>query len=613
MNKDNPLLNLIFKNRDNLLTEIKALLDAGANPNEITKYSETPLRSASVKGRFDVVKLLFEYGANPEHLNWTKLFHTIAYGTIENVKQRLELKDAIDTRDTWDRTPFLLAVQTGELDKVRILLEAGANIFDKWRNDKNAVEIAILSDDYKMLQLLLKGGLSSEAYNEFGYTPLIHAADVGAVQCVKVLIDLNVDIFKKDRSQFSRETAIAHTRNLKIVKLLLEHGADLSDLNYSSSARLELIGLNKQKQINVSDKVYFAEKNRTYGKTNPELCKKLFWYEMVRSSYTAWKAREHFNDQNNKNEQPVWCYERFGMSITKIGDDEFIEIGGEHEDSYDPNFCIYNEVFHHKGNGSFDIYMYPKEIFPPTDNHSATLFNGKIYIIGSFGYHGERGSTNTPVYSLDINTFMIEKLKTTGDSPGWIFNHKAILQDDSSIRLNGGDIIQGQNNEEEFIINKFDYKLDITSLRWSKHDQQSLTIEPDFFPEDDKRFEHSNGTLLACKKGKQWNLIKILDVYRLDVSRDQTIIIEDSEVTSPVDDFIFLILYSCSDEYDSYDAINEIGESGNFKLESKCIQRRSSTFPKECRYISYQDVSKHDKQLVEQWKMHFNKNTTNIL
>ena len=41
---------------------------------------------------------------------------------------------------------------------------------------------------------------------------------------------------------------------------------------------------------------------------------------------------------------PVWCFNRFGGTVTKLPDGCFVHIGGEHEDFYDPDFCIYNDV-----------------------------------------------------------------------------------------------------------------------------------------------------------------------------------------------------------------------------------------------------------------------------
>lgn len=39
---------------------------------------------------------------------------------------------------------------------------------------------------------------------------------------------------------------------------------------------------------------------------------------------------------------PVRCFQRFGSTVTVLPDGRLVHIGGEHEDEYDPDFCIYN-------------------------------------------------------------------------------------------------------------------------------------------------------------------------------------------------------------------------------------------------------------------------------
>ncbi|BAZ40570.1 ankyrin [Calothrix sp. NIES-4101] len=88
-------------------------------------------------------------------------------------------------------------------------------------------------------------------------------------------------------------------------------------------------------------------------------------------------------------------------------------------------FFIYNDVVVHQGDGTFTIFGYPQDIFPPTDFHTATLVEKYIYIIGCLGYRNERICEYTPVYRLNCHTFNIEKVETNGEKPGWISQHQA--------------------------------------------------------------------------------------------------------------------------------------------------------------------------------------------
>jgi hypothetical protein len=142
-----------------------------------------------------------------------------------------------------------------------------------------------------------------------------------------------------------------------------------------------------------------------------------------------------------------------------------IEIAGEHEDYYDPDFYIYNDVVVYDGCGEFTIYEYPQAIFPPTDFHTATLIDDWIYIIGNLGYGRDRIMGETPVYRLNCTTLAIEVVVTQGDSPGWISNHRAVLQG-RQIHISGGSVWAMQNEKSTLIDNGNQYILDVDQGFW---------------------------------------------------------------------------------------------------------------------------------------------------
>ena len=113
--------------------------------------------------------------------------------------------------------------------------------------------------------------------------------------------------------------------------------------------------------------------------------------------------------------------------MTTARDGRILLIAGEHEDYYDPDFYIYNDVVVRHPDGRIDIFGYPRDVFPPTDFHTATLVGNDIVIIGSLGYLEERKPATTPVTVLDLETFTISKVVTSGPAPGWIHYHEAPL------------------------------------------------------------------------------------------------------------------------------------------------------------------------------------------
>ena len=99
---------------------------------------------------------------------------------------------------------------------------------------------------------------------------------------------------------------------------------------------------------------------------------------------------------------PFWSWDRFGRTSTELPDGRIIHIAGEHEDYYDPDFCIYNDVTVEHPGGRLEFYLYPKEIFPPTDFHTATLLGDDILLIGSLGYTDMRRIGETQVLRLNV-------------------------------------------------------------------------------------------------------------------------------------------------------------------------------------------------------------------
>jgi hypothetical protein len=83
---------------------------------------------------------------------------------------------------------------------------------------------------------------------------------------------------------------------------------------------------------------------------------KSFWKYMVVRGCDAFEARRFFDNEKDVYKdaefedrenpdwpfKPVWCFYRLGGTVTVLPDRRQVHIGGEHEDYYDPDFCIYN-------------------------------------------------------------------------------------------------------------------------------------------------------------------------------------------------------------------------------------------------------------------------------
>ena len=285
---------------------------------------------------------------------------------------------------------------------------------------------AIEAQNPTMIRWLLEQGIDVEEPDDFGGFPLILAAQNENADCVRVLLEFGA---KWDRTDEHGNNGLGNAATPEIVELFIERGGNLSDLG--GEMRQRMVGHKSSEIQDAPSGSHQGFEYRTFGTSNPERMNNPHWDTLVRTRISGWAAMRDLA-LGDCDRPAAWCYQRFGQSITKLPDGRFVEIGGEHEDHYDPDFCIYNDIAVHHGDGNFDLFGYPEDVFPPTDFHTATYIDCSIWIIGCLGYNDQRKPGFTPVFRLDCETFAIEEMKCTGEMPGWIHAHKARIRDNGN-------------------------------------------------------------------------------------------------------------------------------------------------------------------------------------
>lgn len=224
---------------------------------------------------------------------------------------------------------------------------------------------------------------------------------------------------------------------------------------------------------------FFIWRAPRLGLRNPQRMTNPVWSWLARRpGLSAYAANDKFSGPSSLEVGPGWCANRFGRSETRLPDGRVVEIGGEHEDYYDPDFYIYNDVVIKGPDGGVEIYGYPPDAFPPTDFHTATLIGGRIVIVGCLGYTWMRAPGSTPVFALDTGTFVMTRVATGGDPPGWISKHTAERTDAGTIVVRGGKRLVERDGQHDFIDNIDDWSLDpaggvwtrLTDRRWPQYE-----------------------------------------------------------------------------------------------------------------------------------------------
>lgn len=403
-------------------------------------------------------------------------------------------------------------IMNGSLEELCKALTNGADVNLRGRHGKTPLMVAIAAKDVEKMQLLIESGADPELTDDFNRTALSHAVSWDFADGVRFLLDLGVDrgyspkyplkkihydfeipesplpdtlkaVMTEDEWKESLkaqkesmiemgqnptvEPTIADVQSVEVLKLFLAVGDDISLA--PSEVKRSYVGLGNGGEFQASAKDYDANRSPRFGIANPEPLDNPFWRDMVRLGGSAYSAREHFNDTDSSG-SAVWSYDRFGSSLTPMPDGRFVQVGGEHEDFYDPDFYIYNDVVIHDGQGGFKILGYPRNVFPPTDFHTATFVDGSIYLIGCLGYTEQRRIGRTPVFRIATDSWKIDSVSTLGEMPSWVHEHRAVYDAQRNvIRVEGGSIlIPGDEGEPQITSNEDRHELDLETFNWRK-------------------------------------------------------------------------------------------------------------------------------------------------
>ncbi|MEB3294474.1 MAG: ankyrin repeat domain-containing protein [Synechococcales bacterium] len=114
-------------------------------------------------------------------------------------------------------TALMLATRAGELEVVRLLVQAGAAINARNHDGNNALWFACFRDRYDLMEQLVKAGIDIDNQNDNGATALMYAASAGKTEMVQHLLALGANAELKNLDDFR---AIDFAANFDILRML---------------------------------------------------------------------------------------------------------------------------------------------------------------------------------------------------------------------------------------------------------------------------------------------------------------------------------------------------------------------------------------------------------
>ncbi|KFQ30951.1 Ankyrin repeat and SOCS box protein 3, partial [Mesitornis unicolor] len=216
--------------RHGSLEGVRVLLEAGADPNEITTEATNALFLAVENGHADIVKFLLQREANVEGPHswsgWNSLHQAAFQGRTEIMKILLEKGASKECKDDFGITPLFIAAQYGKLETLRLLISHGADVNCQAKDRATPLLIASQEGHVECVELLLSKGADPNIYcNEDNWQLPIHAAaEMGHKKILELLIPVTDRICDKGKGKVSPVYSAVYGGNKECLEMLLKEG-----------------------------------------------------------------------------------------------------------------------------------------------------------------------------------------------------------------------------------------------------------------------------------------------------------------------------------------------------------------------------------------------------
>jgi len=248
---------LLFAAKEGSVEMARLLLAAGADVNEQAKDGSTPLLAATVRGHAGLAMFLLEQGAKPDGalgvagyapLHW-------AAARFDDTLASIELNQTGEWRALWG-----MPDREGKVALVNALLAKGASASAKTTKPlprtgfgetflgATPFIVAAGSGDVEVMKLLLAKGADPKAPGDGGVTAIMAACKGNAdtsvmipeadrMAAIALALESGVDIEAADAKGYRAMHFAATDGYHKIIRLLLDKGADLNPITNSRTEK----------------------------------------------------------------------------------------------------------------------------------------------------------------------------------------------------------------------------------------------------------------------------------------------------------------------------------------------------------------------------------------
>ncbi|XP_018587758.2 B-cell lymphoma 3 protein homolog [Scleropages formosus] len=208
---------------------IYVLTQTGRDLDIYNNLMQTPLHLAVITHQANLVQALLNAGADPGTLD--RNGQTAAHLCCEHglrsclalILKYSECQSCLKVRNYEGLTPLHLAVQKGDKELVRLLLDSGADIDAvDFKSGRSPLIHAVENNNMEMISMLIESGVNVNAQSYSGNTALHSACGRGQVEAVRVLLRNGADSSLKN---YHNDTPLMVAKNKKVTDVLRGKGS----------------------------------------------------------------------------------------------------------------------------------------------------------------------------------------------------------------------------------------------------------------------------------------------------------------------------------------------------------------------------------------------------
>ena len=208
------------------IAQLKTMLEQGADVNFRDRFGKTPIMVASEMGHEYIAEILVDHGADvnlQSQRGLTALMFAAMKGHENIVKLLVDHDADVNLRSRLGRPAHEIAARNGHDNIVKILkplTDGGESLMEALRKKDRALAIA-----------MIKKGANANFQEDFGYTPLMLASQLGYETIVTLLIKRKVKVSLQAKNGWTALMFAAREGHEHIVATLIQNGANVNHEN----------------------------------------------------------------------------------------------------------------------------------------------------------------------------------------------------------------------------------------------------------------------------------------------------------------------------------------------------------------------------------------------